>query len=73
METKKTTKKVNDPMSLWKLVCKTDPKYTKKVSIGKKYTSICPQYQIEMARTGRKSGNDGRHRCHHGPGAMGPA
>ncbi len=37
-------------LELWNRVCVTDPKHTKKVSIGaRKYTSISPQYQIMKA------------------------
>jgi len=39
----------NENMKLWNLVEKTDPKYTKRVSFGRKYTAIDAQYQVREA------------------------
>jgi len=37
-------------MSLWDAVCKSDPKYLKKVTLGaRSFTSIDPQYQVKSA------------------------
>lgn len=37
-------------MELWNKVCKTDPKHTKPVTIGKRtYTAIDPMYQVKRA------------------------
>lgn len=37
-------------LELWNSVCKSDPKYLKKVTLGaRSFTSIDPQYQIMMA------------------------
>ena len=39
-----------DNLSLWNAVCKTNPEHTRGVSKGKrKFTAICPQYQIKSA------------------------
>lgn len=38
-------------MNIWSSVCKTDPKYTKKVTQRGGYTSISPQYQLREATT----------------------
>jgi hypothetical protein len=39
-----------DPLSIWKQVDKTDPKYTKRVTYGaRQYTAIDPQYQLLQA------------------------
>ena len=35
-------------MELWEKVCETDPRKTKQVTFGRKYTAIDPYYQIEM-------------------------
>ena len=43
----KIDKSVN--MQLWNAVEKTDPKYTKEVGFGRKFTSINAQYQIMTA------------------------
>ena len=43
----KTDKVVN--MQLWNAVEKTDPKYTKEVGFGRKFTRINAQYQIRTA------------------------
>lgn len=40
---------MSDNLKLWDSVSKTDPKYTKKVSFGRNYTSITPVYQAKMA------------------------
>lgn len=36
-------------MRIWSKVNKTDPKHTKKVEVGRKFTSIDAHYQIQMA------------------------
>lgn len=41
--------KKNENMQLWRAVEKTDPKYTKEVGFGRKFTSINAQYQIMTA------------------------
>ena len=38
-----------DNMKLWKAVEKTNPKYTKQVGFGRKFTSINAQYQVMCA------------------------
>tara|TARA_R100001594_G_scaffold147925_1_gene201891 strand:+ start:718 stop:1329 length:612 start_codon:yes stop_codon:yes gene_type:complete len=38
-----------DNMKLWKAVEKTNPKYTKQVGFGRKFTSVQAQYQIMCA------------------------
>lgn len=38
-----------DNMELWNKVCKTDPKYTKKVQFGRAFTAIDPMYQVRKA------------------------
>lgn len=38
-----------DRMRLWNRVCKTNPKHTKKVTYGRKFTAIDAMYQIQMA------------------------
>ena len=38
-----------DNLKLWKSVEKTDPKHTKEVKFGRKFTAIDPQYQIMNA------------------------
>jgi len=39
----------NNNMDVWNKVCKTDPKYAKKVSIGRTFTAIDPMYQVRKA------------------------
>jgi hypothetical protein len=36
-------------MALWSQVCETNPKYTKEVNFGRKFTSINAQYQLMCA------------------------
>ncbi len=36
-------------LEFWNKVSKTDPNYTKKADYGRKFTSICAQYQIMIA------------------------
>ena len=36
-------------MDLWNKVSKTDPKHTRQVNFGKKFTAICAQYQRQLA------------------------
>lgn len=38
-----------DNLALWESISKTDPKYTKQVTFGRKYTSITPVYQAKIA------------------------
>ena len=40
---------MNDNMKLWDSVCVTDPKVTKEVNVGRKFTAICAQSQIKRA------------------------
>ncbi len=40
---------MNDNMKLWDSVCVTDPKVTKEVNVGRKFTAICAQSQIKAA------------------------
>ena len=44
-----TKVKEKNNLELWNKVQKTDPKYTKKVGYGRKFTSINAQYQIMQA------------------------
>jgi len=47
----KMTKKKDNRLSFWESVQTTDPKYTKEVGFGRKFTSINAQYQLrEMTR-----------------------
>lgn len=39
----------NDNLAIWNAVSKTDPKYTKQVNIGRKFTSIDGYYMIKRA------------------------
>ena len=39
----------NSKMALWGQVCVTNPKYTKEVNFGRKFTSINAQYQLMCA------------------------
>jgi len=39
----------HENLDLWNRVCTTDPKMTKEVSFGRKFTAIDPQYQIKNA------------------------
>jgi len=42
--------KTNTNLKLWEAVAKTDPKYTKKVTLGNRsFTTVCAQYQIRNA------------------------
>lgn len=41
--------KANDNMQLWDSVAKTDPKHTKKVEFGRKFTAIDAHYQVREA------------------------
>lgn len=43
------TTKVKDTMELWDNVCGTNPKYTKKVDFGRKFTAIDAMYQVREA------------------------
>jgi hypothetical protein len=43
------TRKVQDPLRIWREVCTTDPKYTKKVKARGGYTAIDAYYQIKQA------------------------
>lgn len=36
-------------LALWESISKTDPKYTKQVTFGRKFTSITPVYQAKVA------------------------
>lgn len=36
-------------LELWNKVCTTDPKYTKEVKLGRKFTAIDPMYQVMKA------------------------
>jgi hypothetical protein len=36
-------------LELWQKVCTTDPKHTKKVSFGRKFTAVDAMYQIKIA------------------------
>lgn len=40
---------VNDNMRIWRQVEVSDPKYLKKVSFGRTFTAIDPQYQVMKA------------------------
>jgi len=40
---------MTDNMKIWDAVSKTDPRHTKQVSFGRKFTAIDAQYQIQMA------------------------
>lgn len=40
---------MSENMQLWNAVCKTDPKHTKQVTFGRKFTAIDAMYQIQMA------------------------
>ena len=41
---------MSDNLKLWNTVCKSDPKYLKKVSYGSRsFTAIDPQYQVRCA------------------------
>jgi len=40
---------VSTNLELWEKVCKTDPKHTKEVAFGRKFTSVDAQYQIKNA------------------------
>ena len=39
----------NDNMKIWAQVCYTDPKHTKAVEFGRKFTSIDAHYQVMRA------------------------
>ncbi len=39
----------NDNLDIWNEVCETDPKYTKTVAFGRKFTAIDPTYQAKIA------------------------
>ena len=41
--------KKKDPMELWNAVSVTDPGTTKKVTVGRKFTTVCAQSQIKKA------------------------
>jgi hypothetical protein len=43
------TAKAKDQMTLWNQVCVTDPAATKKVTVGRKFTTVCAQSQIKKA------------------------
>jgi len=43
------TKKEKDTMRIWSQVCETDPKHTKQVSFGRKFTAIDAYYQVQQA------------------------
>jgi len=50
MSKKETTEQPNSNMALWEQVCKTDPKYTKKVRLGaREFTTVCAQSQVMKA------------------------
>jgi hypothetical protein len=40
---------VSDNLKLWNSVCKSDKRYLKQVSFGRKFTAIDPQYQVRCA------------------------
>ena len=43
------TAKTKENIELWELVEKTDPAYTKQVSVGRKFTTADPYYQLKIA------------------------
>ena len=40
---------MSDNLKLWNSVCKSDKKYLKEVTFGRKFTAIDPQYQVRCA------------------------
>jgi hypothetical protein len=46
---KETTIKAADPLRIWNAVSKTDPRHTKPVEFGRKFTAIDAHYQIQEA------------------------
>lgn len=43
------TDELKENMELWNQVCKTDPRHTKEVGFGRKFTAIDAHYQIQSA------------------------